>query len=215
MEPRRWDPLNPKRAPALRTPDAPVQPPQGDKDDLRTAIAREKSTATKKLTKAQLRSRKLTQQALARFTEGFSIHAIAEDMGVAPSTVTGWLTRHRRDVAEGSIDEQLDQIAVPLAVENLTHGLLAGDKDYTLKTLEGRGVFKRHSDKGDLPPDLELPALIIRIEGATPSHVSLAAEPGAALVPGGHIVGTPALKQIEGKVVARDAPESDEDGPSD
>lgn len=200
MEPRRWDPANPKRPQALKTADRPHTPPAPeDKDDTRTAIAR-----ARPISKAVRRSRKLTQEALALFTEGFSIGEIAEQMGVNPGTVTGWMTKHRRSVREGSIDAQLDEIAVPLAVENLTHGLLAGDKDYTLKTLEGRGVLKRHSDRGELPPDLELPALIIRIEGTNPGGVALAAQPGAALVPGGHIVGTPALKQIEGKVVPND-----------
>ena len=200
MEPRRWDPNDPKRPQALKTADRPHTPPAADKDDSRTAVAR-----ARPLTKAQRKSRKLTQEALALFTEGFTITEIAEEMGVNPGTVTGWMTKHRRAVKEGSIDAQLDDIAVPLAVENLTHGLLAGDKDYTLKTLEGRGVFKRHSDRGDLPTDLELPALIIRIEGSgQPAGVALAAQPGAALVPGGHIVGTPALKQITGTVVSPD-----------
>lgn len=110
-----------------------------------------------------LRRRKLTQLALALRAEGASVNEIAAELGVSSVTVTGWFTTHRREISTDKIDAMLDQIAVPLATENLMHGLLAGDKQYTLETLKGRG----HLRQKDAPaPPAELPAL--RIEFAFP-----------------------------------------------
>lgn len=108
----------------------------------------------------------LTQQALARYAEGWPLDDIAEELGYAPSTVMGWILRHRRTIAVGQIDAILDQTLVPLAVDNLAHGLLAGDKDYTLKTLEGRGVLRKHSAI-EATTKHELTPLTIRFEKPT------------------------------------------------
>lgn len=107
--------------------------------------------------------RALTQKALALFTAGHSMNEIAAELGVTTPTVTQWFVQHRRLVAEGSIDQMLDETAVPLAAENLVHGLLAGDKDYTIETLKGRGKLKRHSE-GEGKLAVELPALVVRFE---------------------------------------------------
>jgi transcriptional regulator with XRE-family HTH domain len=115
--------------------------------------------------RAKERRRKLilTQQALALRATGLSTVEVAKALGVSPHTVTGWLTAHRRTLAAGEIDALLDEIAVPLAAENLVHGLIAGDKDYTLETLKGRGQLKRHT-AGDEKPTGALPALSIVFE---------------------------------------------------
>jgi len=110
-----------------------------------------------------VRRRKLTQLALALRAEGASVNEIAAELGVSSVTVTGWFTTHRREISTDKIDVMLDQIAVPLASENLIHGLLAGDKQYTLETLKGRGHL-RQKDAPTAPT--ELPAL--RIEFAFP-----------------------------------------------
>ena len=110
-----------------------------------------------------VRRRKLTQLALALRVEGASVNEIAAELGVSSVTVTGWFTTHRREISTEKLDAMLDQIAVPLAAENLVHGLLAGDKQYTLETLKGRGHL-RQKDAPAAPT--ELPAL--RIEFAFP-----------------------------------------------
>lgn len=118
--------------------------------------------------KLSRRREKLTQIALALRAEGWSVGDIADRLGVTPGTITGWFTQHRRAVTLDEIDVMLDRIAIPLATENLIHGLLAGDKDYTLETLKGRGAFKRHAE-GEGKTSTELPALQIIFESPTPA----------------------------------------------
>lgn len=170
------------------------------------------TTKKKRLTKAQRAAvaKATTAQQLRR--QGFSVPEIAEELGVAASTVTGYFTQHRHALAEGELDDRLDHIASPLAVDNLVHGLLAGDKDYTLKTLEGRGLFKRHADQGE-QVDMTPPPLIVRAEG----NVSIAlGAPPPALPTGepakGFIVGQRdkrPTKQVTGTVIHEDDDGSD------
>jgi predicted DNA-binding protein (UPF0251 family) len=146
------------------------------------AIRRDNKPRGRKQREIQLK----TQQALLLFSQGWSINDAADHLGVAKSTLVGWLTRHKAKVSAAEISHQLDDIAVPLAVVNLTHGLLAGDKDYTLETLKGRGQFRRHSEaKLDVPT--ELPPLRIVFEAPT-----LPDRPTEKLVTG-TVVGRPAI----------------------
>lgn len=147
--------------------------------------------------KLQRRAMKLTQKALALRVQGWDVVDIAAELGVAPQTVTGWFATHRRMVDEQQIDAMLDSIAVPLATDNLIHGLIAGDKDYTLETLKGRGKLRRHAE-GDGKLPAALPELRIVFEaGGSPSADSTIA--------GGRILGAMALpKLVDGTVVSRD-----------
>jgi hypothetical protein len=143
------------------------------------------------LTPAQRRI-KQTQVALALYTEGASINEIAADLGVSSATIRGWFATHRRKVTSDEIDMDLDQIAVPLAKENLIHGLLAGDKDYTRDVLKGRGHLRT---KEAPPPPGEIP--VLRVEFAFPT-VALNTDVSNV----GVIHGTPTMpKQIAGVVV--------------
>ena len=167
--------------------------------ELRTAIERP-------LSKPSKRRIALTQQALALLACGESITDTAYALGIAPTTLTGYLARHRRDVKVADLEAQLDQTALPLATENLIHGLLAGDKDYTLETLKGRGAFKRHGESKETGAGV-LPALRIEVtmpEGATAISVA------AGLT--GHVNGTPRLppKRVAGTIVSEGAPRVDE-----
>lgn len=129
-----------------------------------------------------------TQAALALRAQGWSVADIADHMQVSMATITQWFTSHRRKVAAASVDKQLDEIAVPLATENLIHGLLAKDKDYTLETLKGRGRFRRHvAQEGEVKHDL--PPLVIRFEAP---HLS-ERDPQEPKTVTGHVVGAVAL----------------------
>lgn len=119
-------------------------------------------------TKQTRKRRKLTQVALGLFTSGMSVPDIADQLGVSPVTLARWFATHRQEALVEQIDTILDQTAVPLATSNLVAGLLAGDKDYTLETLKGRGKLKRHSE-GDGKPQTELPALVIKFEKEDPA----------------------------------------------
>lgn len=135
----------------------------------------------------------LTQRILMDLASGEDVIDIADRLGVTTATITGYLARHRREVEAGTIDERLDQIAMPLATDNLIHGLLAGDKDYTLETLKGRGKFRRHTEDTGAGK-LDLPVLRISIEvPASQNGVPLPAMspvPSAdQMIAGGRIVG--------------------------
>lgn len=134
---------------------------------------------------ATRRRLRLTQQALALRASGESVNQIAAALAVAPATIVSWFTTHRRDIAPEAIDDLLDQIAVPLAAENLVHGLLAGDKDYTLETLKGRGRLKRHAE-GEAKPPVELPVLAISFQVPVRD-----ARAGYDAIPVGVIIGQP------------------------
>lgn len=156
----------------------------------------EPSRGAKRLTKVEIRIRRTTQAALALRAEGWEIRDIAAHFGVTSHTITGWFASHRRVVTQQDLDTQLDQIAVPLATENLIHGLLAGDKDYTLETLKGRGVLRRHGES-DKAPSTALPELVIRFEAPAQQSQS-----NDSLIAGGRIVGVISQpKRIEGTVV--------------
>ena len=178
----------------------PFVPPSGGRRVPGKARAKVKGTLADPSTRRRLA---LTQIALARRAEGASIQDIARELSVSPHTVTGWFVSHRRDCTGESIDALLDQIAVPLASENLIHGLLAGDKDYTLETLKGRGRFRRHAE-GDAKPSTTLPELRIVFEVPTAEQLS-----GRDGVPAGVIHAhaqrphEPAPKLITGPVLDR------------
>lgn len=157
-------------------------------------------------TPAELRTqRRATQlkmhKAVALRIQGESVPDIAELLGVSSATVTGYFTTHRRAVSVADIHQQLDAIALPLATENLMHGLLAGDKDYTLKTLEGRGAFRRHSQE-EATISHTLPPLVIRFEGG-PSTQDLghAMQPGDSTITGKVVGAMQVPKQIGAAVL--------------
>src|SRR4051812_13506748 len=89
---------------------------------------------TQTVTRAEARKRILTQKALVMLSEGERMLDVATMVGVSVSTLTGWIARHKQRVKMAEIDGRIDQIALPIATDNLIHGLLAGDKDYTLET---------------------------------------------------------------------------------
>jgi hypothetical protein len=147
----------------------------------------------RKLTKVEVRIRRQTQAALALRAEGWSVEDIAAHFGVTRPTLVGWFTSHRRHVTTEEIDSILDQTAIPLATENLIHGLLEGDKDYTLEVLKGRGALRRHGES-DKAPSTGLPELRIVFEAPTTGPIPITAA--------GSISGVIAVpKQIEGHVV--------------
>lgn len=123
----------------------PEKPVTNPKDELKLQAANEKPTQ-RNLRRAKL----LGERAYILQAGGMAIGDVADELGVSRTTLLRYMTLHRRDVEERTIDDKLDQIAVPLAADNLIHGLLAGDKDYTLETLKGRGKFRRHGEAVDV-----------------------------------------------------------------
>jgi hypothetical protein len=130
------------------------------------------------------------QAALARRLEGVPPAVIAAELGVPTTQVLRWFATFRRRATAADIDLTLDQVAVPLALDNLVAGLVAGDQTYTLETLKGRGQFRRHALREDAGSDA-LPALTIKFEGgpaASPTEISVGR--GRSLAATGQVVGT-------------------------
>jgi hypothetical protein len=139
------------------------------------------------LPKAEARRRILTQKALLLRHEGYRMIDIAEQLGIATNTLIGWIAQHKQRLKLTEIDEQIERIALPIATDNLIHGLLAGDKDYTLETLKGRGKLRRYTNQ-DANIVHELPTL--RVEFTTPPAAAGYRPEEIAM---GRIVGAPAL----------------------
>lgn len=78
-------------------------------------------------------------------TEGMTDPEIAEKLGIAIGTVRQILQKARKQNFLSDIVDRLEDRAVPTAVDNLIRGLDREDKDYTLATLKGLGVFRTHT----------------------------------------------------------------------
>lgn len=81
---------------------------------------------------------------------GHTYREIAEELGCSQNQVRRLLMINapKRKVFEDIIDGR----ALPAAIDNLIVGLEAGDKDYTIKTLEGRGLLVKHSHQEGQAP---------------------------------------------------------------
>jgi predicted transcriptional regulator len=92
----------------------------------------------------KIKRAKLKAGVLALRWEGFSPRDTARILGVSEAVVSHALLQLRKDA---SLDEQItriDTLIVPLAVDNLARGILAGDKEYTLRVLDGRGLLRAY-----------------------------------------------------------------------
>jgi Putative ATPase subunit of terminase (gpP-like) len=139
--------------------------------------------------------RALTQRALSLYAGGMRVVDIAAELGVTPVTITAWFLRHKQELEVNEIDDRLDKIAVPLAVDNLILGIMAGDKDYTRMALEGRGKLRKHTQGEAMAPS-DPP--VLRIEFVQPlqdsaAHMGTGAE--TAKVVTGVVVGRPMAAQ--------------------
>lgn len=82
--------------------------------------------------------------------QGMSEKEIAKKVELPVETVRQYLFKARKKAKLLDVAPLLDQMAVPMAVDNLIEGIGNGDKDYTLAVLKGRGAFatfgKQESD---------------------------------------------------------------------
>lgn len=76
---------------------------------------------------------------------GHTMKEIAEAIGCCEDTVRRALAHAAQTAERNDVGELLDYHAVPLAVDNLIAGLKNGNEKYTLKVLEGRGHFQKHT----------------------------------------------------------------------
>lgn len=89
--------------------------------------------------------RALIAEMVALRIAGYTMREIAEITATSICTVTRYLARASEVAERNDVGMLLDYHAVPLAVDNLIEGLRNGDKQYTLKVLEGRGHLQKHT----------------------------------------------------------------------
>jgi predicted transcriptional regulator len=89
--------------------------------------------------------RNLIAEMVALRIAGHTIKEIGEITGVCRNSVGRYLARAAETAERNDVGMLLDYHAVPLAVDNLLEGLRNGNEKYTLKVLEGRGHFQKHT----------------------------------------------------------------------
>lgn len=119
--------------------------------------------------------------------EGFTPKEIAELLGVSHQQVTYALLSLRKDADLDNQVSRLNQIAVPLAMDNVVRGVMNADKDYTLKVLDGAGVFKSHKA---VQSEIKKTVTVLTVQLAMPPH--LIGKP-LPLPRAGQIVGAPTI----------------------
>lgn len=81
---------------------------------------------------------------------GYTLNEIAAETGASAAYVRKLL--QAQEQKKKQLEELIDGRAVPAAIDNLIVGLEAGDKDFTLETLKGRGLLVKHShQEGQVP----------------------------------------------------------------
>lgn len=142
----------------------------------------------------RIRQAKFIAAVLALRLQGFKKPAeIAQIIGCSVQQVTGALQRVRTDATIDQQLDRLDQIAVPLAIDNVIEGIINGDKHYTTRLMEGRGLYRVHKSveaqvkqtvlrmeiKMTVPPHLEGKPLPMAKQGAIVGASMLTAHLGA------------------------------------
>jgi len=92
----------------------------------------------------KIKRAKLKASVLALRWEGFSPRDTARILGISQGTVETALLHLRKDASLDDQINRIDQAIIPLAVDNLARGVIAGDKEYTLRVLDGRGLLRSY-----------------------------------------------------------------------
>lgn len=171
---------------------------EGAEQAARDALAKLKVARGRVRTKqGKIRRAKFLAEVLALRLENFTNVEIAEILACTPDQVTYALTRARDDADVEAQLKRVDEVAVPLAVDNLIEGVINRDKAYTLRVLDGRGLFRTHKS---IDAQVTQRVLIMK--------VSVEAPPGGQIPPpkAGSTFGTPiAPKPVAGVVVTTPA----------
>jgi hypothetical protein len=93
---------------------------------------------------------------------------IAKVLGTSPASVGRVLQMVRDDASLPSQLDRLDTIAMPLAVDNVIRGIIAGDKAYTMKFMDGRGLFRVHKS---IEAQITQTTLTFTVEMKMPEHL--------------------------------------------
>jgi hypothetical protein len=141
--------------------------------------------------KGRIRRAKFKAAVLALRWEGFGPKDTAEVLGVTQAQVDWALTQMRVDASMDDQLNKLDNVVIPLAIDNVVRGVINGDKEYTLKVLDGRGVFRQFKS---LDAQVKKTILTMKIETVMPKHIPEGAIP---MPKAGAVVGAPLLPRVE------------------
>lgn len=119
--------------------------------------------------------------------EGFTPRETAELLGVSHQQVTYALTAIRKDADMEQQVRRLNEIAVPLAMDNVVRGVMNGDKEYTLKVMDGAGVFKSHKA---VQSEIKKTVTMLTVQLAMPPHLIGKELP---MPKAGQVVGAPTI----------------------
>lgn len=130
---------------------------------------------------------------------GMSNSEIADALGIKPRSVSQLLYRARTEYGFSDIVDRVQHQALPQAVENMNEMLADGDREMTIETLKGLGVFKKHvvgkegvggSNQNTLRVEFTLPegvsldsAPVIAVGGVIANPRGRTQNPAPALLP--------------------------------
>lgn len=92
--------------------------------------------------RGKIKRAKIKAAVLALRWEGFGPDETARILGVSRGTVDLALMQMRKAASLDDEIKRVDELIVPIAVDNLAKGVINGDKEYTLRVLDGRGVLR-------------------------------------------------------------------------
>lgn len=177
-------------------------------DEVRAGLVAEARATLETIREHQTRTRdrhgkikraKFKASVLTLRWEGFSPTETAQMLGVGIGQVRNALNELRKSATMDAELDRLDQIAVPLAVDNVIRGVMDGDKDYTRDVLNGRGIYRSHKsiEAQVRKTTLSMSIAVTMPDGATPGAMLPMVRPGGVLA-------APSLPVVEGAVVKRE-----------
>ncbi len=113
------------------------------------------------------RARFLTEVEMLRM-QNFSPKETADILGCTYQQVTHALTTIRKNANQTDQLLRLDQIGIPLATDNVLRGIMDGDKDYTLRLMDGRGMFRTHKS---IEAQITKTVLEMKVSVVMPEHL--------------------------------------------
>lgn len=168
-----------------------------------------KTEARTRTKSGKIRHAKFLAGVLALRFEGKGPAETAKILGVDVSRVYRALTLVRSDAAIEKLLDRVDQVILPLAIDNAAKGVMNGDKDYSLEMLRGRGILRTHKS---IDAQVKQTILTLEVRLTEPDHLKGREMPMPRI---GSIVGAPVAAvgnaqlppaaDLEGVVTRREA----------
>lgn len=153
----------------------------------------------------KLRRAKFIGAVLGLRYEGFTPKQIAETLGCSHQQVTRALTQVRKDANLDAQVKRLNDLAVPLAMDNAIRGVIEGDKEYTLRVLDGAGIFRTHQTvKGEIKQTIQQLSVVLEIPAHLQGKELPMPKPGSIVGAPTLATGLPPAQALEGIVIVEE-----------